>query len=288
MNHLKIVTAISITVALSGCEWLGSTFPGVFGVPGGNVAVVNGKAIPTEDFEAYLKYKNLKPKTDAQRQRMLDEFLRREALTRVISQQKGFDSAAVQAELDDQRREILINRYFDGQLNQAVDGNAIRSYYDNHQDEFAERKVHLAHILVRLNRTMNEQDRQVRLTKAREAYSKVHRGDDFAEVARQYSEDAVSAKKGGDLGWMREGAVDPAFSSKAFSLEPGQISEPFETPFGYHVLKVLEAPTVIRQPFEAVKGRIRHQLRNQAKEREVERLLSQIDVVKPEAGPTEK
>ena len=54
--------------------------------------------------------------------------------------------------------------------------------------------------------------------------------------------------------------------------------EPFESPFGFHVIQVLEAPQVIRRPYEAVKGEIRYQLRNQYKEAEMKRLMEGADI----------
>ena len=56
----------------------------------------------------------------------------------------------------------------------------------------------------------------------------------------------------------------------------GEISEPIETPFGFHILKVLEGPLVVTQPLDAVKGDIRYQLRNKAKDAELKRLVAQV------------
>lgn len=63
-------------------------------------------------------------------------------------------------------------------------------------------------------------------------------------------------------------------------LKEGEMSEPFETPFGYHIVKVLEAPQVVKRPFEAVAGNIRFQLRSQAKKAEMERLKDKIEIKK--------
>lgn len=63
---------------------------------------------------------------------------------------------------------------------------------------------------------------------------------DFAEVASEYSDDIGSARVGGDLGWQKRGTFVPEFESVAYNLEPGEISDIFETPFGYHVVQLLE------------------------------------------------
>ncbi len=65
-------------------------------------------------------------------------------------------------------------------------------------------------------------------------------GEDFAELARQYSDDPGSAEQGGDLGWVGRGRFVPEFEEVAFSLEPGEISEPVRTQCGYHIIQVLE------------------------------------------------
>ena len=66
---------------------------------------------------------------------------------------------------------------------------------------------------------------------------------DFAEAAKEYSDDNATADKGGDLGFFKKGDMAPEFDTVAFALKPGEISEPFRTPFGYHIIKVEERKT---------------------------------------------
>jgi parvulin-like peptidyl-prolyl isomerase len=127
---------------------------------------------------------------------------------------------------------------------------------------------------------MDETERTAILTTAHEAYSKLQSGEDFGSVAQKYSQDTVSAKKGGDLGWVNQGAVAAEFSEKAFNTPVGEITEPFLTAFGFHILKVIEAPQVVKKPFEAVQGDIRYQLRSEAKKAEEARLLNSIKIEK--------
>ena len=78
---------------------------------------------------------------------------------------------------------------------------------------------------------------------------------------------------------MKEGSIDPRFSKTVFEeLEPGGVSEPFETPFGFHVVKVIEGAKVVKWPFAAVAGDIRYQLRNKAKKAEMERLMGVVKI----------
>jgi peptidyl-prolyl cis-trans isomerase SurA len=64
-------------------------------------------------------------------------------------------------------------------------------------------------------------------------------GADFATTARRLSQDPGSKEQGGDLGWFRRGVMVPAFEAVAFRLKPGAISEPVETPFGFHIIQVM-------------------------------------------------
>lgn len=73
-------------------------------------------------------------------------------------------------------------------------------------------------------------------TLAWEAYKKIDQGRPFDEVAKEYSDDVTASQNGGDLGLIGPSQMVPAFDEVLFSLKPGQLSEPFETPYGYHVV----------------------------------------------------
>lgn len=73
-----------------------------------------------------------------------------------------------------------------------------------------------------------------------EVQQKLGAGEDFATVAAEYSDDTYSVPEGGDLGWFGRGQMVPEFEEVTFSLEPGQISGPIKTQYGYHIVQVLE------------------------------------------------
>ncbi|MAC29641.1 MAG: peptidylprolyl isomerase [Myxococcales bacterium] len=248
------------------------------------LATIGDEELTEAEFEAFLRFKRVSLRSDEQSERVLGELVEREALAQAIEAHGDLDTALLEAELREFRKEQLISRYFDRFLRTAVTDESIRNYYETHADEFEDRKVHVAHVLVRTNRRMTEEERQAALTKAREAYAKLQAGEPFAAVAAEYSEDRVTAQRGGDLGWVREGTISPRFSERAFALEQGGVAEPFETPFGYHVLTVLEAPQTVRRPLEAVQADIRARLRQEAKEAEVERLRGLVETEVSEEG----
>jgi peptidyl-prolyl cis-trans isomerase C len=236
------------------------------------VATINGRAITRAEFEAYLKLKHIPGSDKSLRSRALDQYLEREALADSIKTQKTLDQTALQAELRELEKELVISRYFDKLLADKANDAAVRSHYEANPAAYEETKVHAAHLLIRTNPGMSETERKAKLTAIRDAHARLVKGEDFAKLAEALSEDRVSGMKGGDLGFLREGSVDPRFSAKVFAMKTGEVSEPFETHFGFHVVKVVEGTQRVKRPFEAVQGDIRYQLRAAAKEAETKRL----------------
>jgi len=97
-------------------------------------------------------------------------------------------------------------------------------------------QTHARHILIKVNDAQNEAEAKQRILQLK---NRIDTGADFAEVAKGFSED-LSASKGGDLGWVYPGDTVPEFDRIMNSLQPNQISEPFLTNFGWHILQVLE------------------------------------------------
>lgn len=89
-------------------------------------------------------------------------------------------------------------------------------------------QVHVRQILVATQATAQDIQKQLQ------------QGKDFAALAKQYSTDAATKNRGGDLGWVPKGIGDPAFDKVAFSLKPGQVSDPVQLPTGWAIIQVLE------------------------------------------------
>ena len=248
------------------------------------LASVDGNPVPRSRFEAYLKFKRASETDEARRQALLEEYLEREALAAAIEKQSLLDKELTEAELNEFRKEMLIGRYFEKFLDEKATDEAVENYYKTHPAEFERREIHAAHILIRTNPAMGEVERKAKLTTALEACSRARSGETFSGLAENLSEDRLSGKKGGDLGWIKEGAFDKRFSEAAFALKPGEISEPVETAFGFHVIQNIEGPRTIMNPFDSVSGDIRHRLRNKAKKAEIGRLLEKARIERDGSG----
>ncbi|MBM5811274.1 MAG: molecular chaperone SurA [Gammaproteobacteria bacterium] len=97
-------------------------------------------------------------------------------------------------------------------------------------------QINARHILLRPNEVQDDATTRQRLDTLRE---RVQAGEDFAALASVTSEDPGSASRGGDLGWSAPGTFDPKFEEVLAGLEPNQISEPFRTQFGWHIVQML-------------------------------------------------
>lgn len=99
------------------------------------------------------------------------------------------------------------------------------------------RQTHARHILLRTNEVLSDDAARTRLEQLR---SRIVGGDDFADLAKAHSDDPLSARQGGDLGWLNPGDTDPNFEEAMDQLPVGAVSEPFKTRFGWHLLQVLD------------------------------------------------
>ncbi|MHB0973511.1 MAG: peptidylprolyl isomerase [Thiobacillus sp.] len=100
-------------------------------------------------------------------------------------------------------------------------------------------QTHARHILIKTNELTSEADARNRLLQIKE---RIENGAKFEDMARLQSEDA-SASKGGDLGWINPGDTVPEFEKAMNALKPGEISDPVQTPFGWHLIQVLARRT---------------------------------------------
>lgn len=98
-------------------------------------------------------------------------------------------------------------------------------------------QTHARHILIQTNELVTDEVARRRLAELRE---RILFGADFAKLAKANSDDTGSAAEGGDLGWVDPGKMVPRFEAVMDSLQPGEISEPFKSRYGWHIVEVLE------------------------------------------------
>jgi Parvulin-like peptidyl-prolyl isomerase len=121
-------------------------------------------------------------------------------------------------------------------------------------------KVRASHILIKFPEKADEAQKKEVQNKIDEIYQKVLAGEDFAELAREYSQDG-SASRGGDLDWFESGMMVPEFEAATFALkEINDVSKPFSSPFGYHIVKLTDRKAL--EPFEEKREEIASKFSN--------------------------
>ena len=139
----------------------------------------------------------------------------------------------------------------------------IQKYYHDHQDSYrTQERVSVHHILFRATDKEPEKLAAAR-KKADDLLKQIKAGANFDDLAKKNSEDTASAVKGGDLGWVVRGQTVPNFEKAAFSLAPGTVSEPVQTEYGIHIIKVIAHEQARLKPLEEVHDEIRDTLLNQ-------------------------
>jgi peptidyl-prolyl cis-trans isomerase SurA len=125
----------------------------------------------------------------------------------------------------------------------------------------AVQQTHARHILIKVSEAVSEAEARNRLRALKE---RIDNKTDFAQLARVHSED-TSASKGGDLGWLSPGDTVPEFERAMNALKVGEVSDPVRTPFGWHLIQVLE-----RRSADVGKDRQRREAREAIRNRKID------------------
>ncbi len=129
-----------------------------------------------------------------------------------------------------------------------------QAYYNAHASDYkVDEQVRVRHILIKA--ATPAEDAAAR-AKAQGILDQLHKGGDFADLAKKNSDDPGSKTQGGELGFIKRGATVPPFEQAAFSLQPGQTSGLVKSQFGYHIIQTEEKQTAHTRPFDEVKPQI--------------------------------
>ena len=146
--------------------------------------------------------------------------------------------------------------------NIKIDDKKISNYYKGHQNQFTvPEKREVYHILIKIPPRDNDKEWQKGKEKINKIYRELKSGKNFATLAKRYSEDPFSKKKSGYLGYITRNAVVEEFGNTVFHLKKGEMSKPFKTIYGYHIVKVTDINPKHILPFEDVKEKITQKLR---------------------------
>jgi parvulin-like peptidyl-prolyl isomerase len=162
-----------------------------------------------------------------------------------------------------------------------LDEADVRKYFEAHKAEFEQ--VRARHILIRAQGSpspvspgQKDLSDEEALAKAQDLRKRIQAGEDFAQLARQESDDAGSGANGGDLGSFHHGQMVPSFEEAAFALPVGDLSQPVKSPFGYHLIKVESKES---KSFEDVRPELERRMRPEQAQKTFEELQKKTQVV---------
>ncbi len=141
-----------------------------------------------------------------------------------------------------------------------ISDERIAEYYQGHPDEFrTEKRVKARHILIKVDEAADEKTVESKKAEARRIYEMAAAGQNFAALAKKYSE-GPSKDQGGELGWFTRDKMVASFADKAFAMKAGEISQPVRTRFGWHIINVEQVEEASTKTLEAAADGIRRKL----------------------------
>jgi peptidyl-prolyl cis-trans isomerase C len=180
---------------------------------------------------------------------------------------------------NDQKSNMQVEKMLETEVNTkvAIGPQDVDAFYKQNPDKFKQgERVRASHILIRTPEGADAKTKDAAKAKATDVLKQVKGGKDFAELAKNYSQDPGSAAAGGDLGYFGQGQMVGPFEQAAFALKPGDVSAVVESPFGYHIIKVADKQAARTVPFDEVKPQIEQFLQNQQRQQKTEAFINSL------------
>lgn len=179
----------------------------------------------------------------------------------------GLTESDVQAQIE---RGMAIQELIDKEVTEKIEvsDEETKSFYDKNPQLFQQpEQIKASHILIKVQADAPDDQKAAARKKIESVQQKVKKGEDFATLAKTYSE-GPSGPRGGDLGYFKRGQMVKPFEEAAFRLKPNETSEIVETQFGYHLIKVNDKKPAKTMTYAEVKDRLNEHLKKQKSDSE--------------------
>jgi peptidyl-prolyl cis-trans isomerase C len=257
------------------------------------VAKVNGIEIHQSDLAvAEDEAGQIPPMSPEAKQDYLVQFVADMILvSKAADDKKLGDGPEFKRKVEFARKKLLMENLLQSVGKEALTDEAMHKVYDEAVKQIGEEKeVHARHILFRAQAGEDKAGKEAE-DKIKAIIARLKKGEDFAKVAGEVTEDPSGKANGGDLGYFTKEQMVPEFSEAAFKLDKGQISEPVKTQFGWHVIKVEDKRVKPAPKFEDVKPQIENYVARKAQAELVTKLRAEAKIErmdKPAVKPEEK
>jgi peptidyl-prolyl cis-trans isomerase C len=197
----------------------------------------------------------------------LERVTRRELLVQEAEKRKLGESPDVAEQVANLRRELMVRTLVQEEIGNKlkVEEKDVEEYFKAHPEEFSGDTAHLRHILVQSE------------DEAKDVKARLAKNESFDDLAKKFSQDSASASKGGDLGFLSREQMLPEFARAAFSLKPGEVSDPVKTPFGFHVIKLVETKKGQPASLDQVKGQLQRRLLEERQAQRFQAWLKELE-----------
>jgi peptidyl-prolyl cis-trans isomerase C len=189
--------------------------------------------------------------------------------------ESGLTEAELQSDIE---RGHVINKLIDNQIAALVviPDQEIRTFYDTHPNSFKKsEQVRASHILIKVDSQTEPSVKNEKKAKLQKIQKRLKSGEDFAVLAKEFSE-CPSNSKGGDLGYFGRGKMVKPFEDAAFALKIGEVSDIIETRFGYHLIKVVDKKPASTMGYEDVKDKIGQYLKQEKTGKELKGYIEEL------------
>jgi len=288
MNKGAIIAVVVVVVAGAGF-----LYKSLWGADGSKlyndtpvVANIDGKPVYQAEVENVVKavlansekqvsYKDL---DENSKKMIVREIAAQRAMLKEASSKGVKEDKDTKRKLFELKNKVVIDAVIAKTVSPGVTQEKMLARYDEIEKAIKGKpQIRLSHILL-----STEED-------AKNALDRLKK-DPFAKIAKELSQDSSTKDKGGDLGYLLAGTMDPDFEKAALSLKTGDVSAPVKTKFGWHIVKLEEKKLANVAPFEALKPRIAQDIYNETLKKYADSLLAKtkIELVEPDAGKKEK
>lgn len=207
--------------------------------------------------------------------RIRQQFPSEEVFNQALAQQH----LTVQQLKDDAREDMAVAKLISDEVagKVTVKPEEVQAFYTQNPQHFQQsEKVHASHILIQVPKDADAAAKTQARAKIDDLLKQARGGADFAELAKQNSQDPGSAPNGGDLGFFEQGQMVGPFNDAAFAQQAGTIGDVVETTFGFHIIKVIEKQPAGLVPLDQAKAQIQQFLEDQGREKQTEAFVAAL------------
>ncbi len=233
-------------------------------------ALVNGVAIPQArlDFRVKAVTQQGQPDSPELRKALREDLINLEVISQTATK-NGLDKQPdVAQQLELARQSVLAGAFVqDYAKNHPISDDALKQEYENLKKRVGNKEYHLSHILVATEDEAKKIEAELK-----------KKGANFAKIAKAKSKDPGSADKGGDLGWAVPSNFVQPFGEAVVKLNKGQISDPVQTQFGWHIIKLEDTRELKVPTFEEMKPKLENRLQQQSIQKAIEDLRGKAKI----------